>query len=123
MGISPRDVFPVGSTGAKPKPPIRGGVVYLLKCGVFFKIGKSISPKQRYYQLKIQLPEKCELVHEIKTNDINYTEKHWHRRFAARRANGEWFKLKEEDVDEFLQCRRLDVRETIDADDEQDDRV
>jgi hypothetical protein len=50
------------------------------------------------------------LVHEIATNDVDYTERHWHRRFAAQRANGERFLLSGEDVNEFVRCKRLIVK-------------
>ncbi len=109
-GIIPREivVHPPQGQGERRKRD-RRGIVYLLRVGVHFKIGKSIVPKQRYGQLSIQLPEKPDLVHEIVTNDVDYTERHWHRRFVAKRMNGEWFQLSEEEVDEFVQCKRMIV--------------
>src|SRR6266851_2160002 len=58
-GISPQEIMVSSSEEVPPleKGPSRGGVVYLLKCGIHFKIGKSIKPDQRYAALKIQLPE------------------------------------------------------------------
>lgn len=92
-----------------PIEPTREGVVYLLKCGSYFKIGKSTNPKQRYADLKIQLPHKPELVHEIQTNNVDFAEIHWHRRFESQRTNGEWFVLSPEDVSEFVMCLRIVV--------------
>lgn len=85
------------------------GVVYLLRMGKHYKIGKTNNPAQRYSQLKIQLPEKVIVVHEIKTNNIDWLERHWHNVFGAKRTNGEWFLLDGKDVTEFLSCLRLDV--------------
>ena len=105
-------------TGSEVKPaparraiPVRHHrIVYLLQCSGYFKIGKSVNAERRYGELRIQLPEKPVLVHEILTNDVDYCERHWHRRFAPQRANGEWFSLSEEDVTEFARCKRMIVK-------------
>jgi hypothetical protein len=109
-GIVARDVIKLSSDSAPRGGPNRSGVVYLLRCGRYYKIGKSADTERRYGQLRIQLPEKPVLVHEILTNDVNYFERHWHRRFASLRANGEWFSLSGEDVTEFVQCKRMIVK-------------
>jgi hypothetical protein len=73
----------------------------------------------RNAQLKIQLPEKPKMIHKIHTNNIDYVEKHWHKRFALKRANGEWFALDAEDVAEFVQCERMvigDAKHTTSTD-------
>jgi len=134
-GISPRDVIRLATVASeprkpdrkgagsaradpgrnpqvasKPRKPDRKGVVYLLRCSGYYKIGKSINAERRYGELRIQLPERPVLVHEIRTNDVDYCERHWHRRFASQRANGEWFSLSEEDVIEFRRCERMIVK-------------
>lgn len=77
------------------------GFVYLIKSGRHFKIGKANSVEVRHRQLKIQLPQAAEVVHRIKTDDPYGIESYWHRRFADKRLNGEWFALSAEDVKAF----------------------
>lgn len=77
------------------------GAVYLIKSGRFFKVGRSNAVGRRQYELAIQLPEKATLLHSISTDDPAGIEGYWHRRFADRRRNGEWFELTTEDVSAF----------------------
>lgn len=77
------------------------GVVYLVRMAEFHKIGKSNDPGRRIYELGLRLPEKHDVVHVIETDDPSGIEAYWHRRFAAQRSNGEWFRLSPEDVAAF----------------------
>ncbi|MEI9929780.1 MAG: GIY-YIG nuclease family protein [Rhizomicrobium sp.] len=77
------------------------GFVYLLKSGRHYKIGRSISVGQRERQLAIQLPEKAGVIHQIRTDDPVGIEAYWHKRFEAKRKNGEWFELTSADINVF----------------------
>jgi hypothetical protein len=90
------DVSPAATPEAAPV-----GVAYLVKSGRFYKVGRSNAVGRRQYELAIQLPEKATLVHSIATDDPPGIEGYWHRRFADRRRNGEWFELTTGDVAAF----------------------
>jgi hypothetical protein len=77
------------------------GFVYLLRAAKYFKIGRSSSFERRSRELAIQLPERAETIHVIRTDDPVGIELYWHRRFEAKRKNGEWFELSSQDVKAF----------------------
>jgi hypothetical protein len=85
----------------RTKDEVEIGFVYLIKSGRFFKIGKSNSAGRREYELAIQLPEKAKTIHTIRTDDPSGIEAYWHKRFEAKRKNGEWFDLNAMDVAAF----------------------
>jgi hypothetical protein len=99
------------STKLSVGDPINGneciGEVYLFKSGRYFKIGKTTDRVRRGTELKVQLPEKLDLIHSIMTDDPSGVEAYWHRRFESKRMKGEWFDLGSADVKAFKRWRKI----------------
>lgn len=89
--------------------PDKIGYVYLVRHGSRneYKIGKSYNPIRREGEIRLELPEKIQPIHYIKTDDPTGIENYWHSRFANKRKEGEWFSLTTDDVCAFKRWRRI----------------
>ncbi len=85
------------------------GYVYLLKHGSRreYKIGRTNNLLRREGEIRVQLPEKLEPIHYIKTDDPAGIESYWHARFASKRKEGEWFALTTQDIAAFKRWKRI----------------
>ena len=88
-------------------PKIVTGFVYLMRSGRHHKIGRSTSVDGRARQLAIIIPVPPTTIHSIETDDPTGVEAYWHRRFADKRGEGEWFDLSPDDIKAFKRWRRI----------------
>jgi len=100
-GVASRTGNPIPSADDDPQPESVLGYVYLMRSGRYYKVGRSNAVGRRERELAIQLPEKANVIHSIKTDDPAGIESYWHSRFRDRRKNGEWFELTAKDVAAF----------------------
>jgi hypothetical protein len=83
------------------------GFVYLMKSGRHYKIGRTASVGSRERQLAIKIPVPPTTIHIIKTDDPSGVEAYWHKRFAEKRGEGEWFDLSPDDIKAFKRWKRI----------------
>ena len=94
------DLLPQPAADAAGHRPAEG-LVYLRKSGRHYRISHSHQPRRRTNETDAGLPEPPDVVHVIRTDDPSGIEAYWHRRFAAQRVRGEWFRLAGADVRAF----------------------
>lgn len=106
--LPPRAGAAPSAQGASEKPPkVATGYVYLMKSGRHYKIGRTNSVGRREWELGIKIPIPPSTVHVIETDDPPGVEAYWHRRFADRRGEGEWFNLSPADIAAFKRWRKI----------------
>lgn len=82
------------------------GHVYMMRSGRRYKIGHTSSPSRRHREVRLDLPDRTDLVHTIETDDPKGIEAYWHQRFAsARIRETEFFELSAAEVAAFKKRR------------------
>lgn len=76
----------------------RGGYVYLIKSPYGYKIGKTKNMKQRSQLFSVKLPFQIEILRYGWFEDYSAAESRYHRTYAQKRLEGEWFNLNEGDI-------------------------
>ena len=78
------------------------GFVYVIRSKYGHKIGKTTNIKSRTRLFEVKLPFPIELVHYAYFDDHTRAEREIHQMFAAKRLEGEWFDLDEDDVSAIM---------------------
>jgi hypothetical protein len=91
----------IGQMDVGPDSPVTTddvvvGFTYLIRCGVYYKIGRARDVGQRIAGMS--LPEQPEIVAVASCGDYGDLEKALHVVFAHKRGHGEWFRLDDDDV-------------------------
>lgn len=91
----------------EPRSKVETGFVYLMQSGRHYKIGRTNSLGRREWELGIKIPIPPKTIHYIETDDPIGVEAYWHKRFAEKRGEGEWFDLSPEDIKAFKRWKRI----------------
>lgn len=90
----------VKPTKRNAKKSTNPGYVYLLLAeSGHYKIGRTSDPENRAKTFGVKLPFRVEYECVIKTNEMVGLEKELHKKFDAKRIDGEWFALSNDDVE------------------------
>lgn len=75
------------------------GYIYLIRASTgHYKIGRTKDITARFSFFVVKLPFEIELIHHFETPDMRTAEAALHEQYKAKRVNGEWFNLTDEDV-------------------------
>lgn len=72
--------------------------IYIMKCSSFYKIGYSKNPENRLKTVRTHNPLDVKIIATLKTDNYIELERELHDLFYNKRARGEWFELKEDDL-------------------------
>jgi len=87
--------------------PSKEGFVYLIQSGRRYKIGATNDLARRSQAIAVQMPDRTDTVHVIRTDDPFGIEAYWHKRFSNKRTNGEWFELDRSEVAAFKRRKTM----------------
>lgn len=96
----------------RPSKKPRPGYIYLVRAITpdnHYKIGLSKNPVTRIESMSVKLPFPIESIHQFPTNNMHIAERQLHERYADKRANGEWFQLTDQDVQDICGIERMDI--------------
>lgn len=83
----------------KKKYVQKNNSIYLIKCGIYHKIGYALSPKIRKDTLQIGNPYEISLVYSLEYSEVETLERKLHKLYKDKKVRGEWFKLGENDIE------------------------
>lgn len=98
--IAPERLNPIEVVG-EPSNGARSGVVYVLKSAYGYKVGRTRDVPSRMRAFGVQLPFIYTIPFCVWFEDCHEAERRYHDIFAAKRINGEWFDLDQNDVQQI----------------------
>lgn len=81
--------------------------LYLIRCGIHYKIGVARDVSDRLAQLQTGNPVLLELIASFEFDSAEIAERAMHQKFSHLRGTGEWFALSSLDVAQFNQVSFL----------------
>jgi hypothetical protein len=81
---------------------LQKGHVYVIKVLNYYKIGRTINITKRLKSYFTHCPLSPEIIYCVEVENCIKTEKELHKKFDAKRSNGEWFTLDSNDLKELL---------------------
>lgn len=90
----------------RPSATPLGGYVYLVRSQYGVKIGKSINVRSRTRLFEVKLPFPITVEHYAWFDDYSRAERELHGYYHAKRLEGEWFDLSDQDIDHIKQLGR-----------------
>ncbi len=75
------------------KGKLCNGFVYLMRAGVYVKVGVAVDVEKRRREIQLSNPEEVLVLHAWPCADPYDTEAHIHTRLHKYHVRGEWFKL------------------------------
>lgn len=100
VGVYPERLNPIEVIG-EPVTGRKAGVVYLLKSAYGYKVGRTRNVPARMRAFGVHLP----FIYTIPLcswfSDCHAAERRYHKMFAEKRINGEWFDLGEDDIQQL----------------------
>jgi hypothetical protein len=98
--IAPERLNPLEVIGEPTSGP-KCGVVYVLKSAYGYKVGRTRNVPARMRAFGVHLPFIYSFVLCSWFDDCQMAEATYHKLFAAKRINGEWFNLVDEDIEKI----------------------
>lgn len=75
--------------------------LYIIKCGIYYKIGYASNVRERFYNYNVHNPFECVLIGYSEYDDISHcknVEKYIYSSFLSSHHKGEWYILSQEDL-------------------------
>jgi hypothetical protein len=89
---------PARRSEARPSDYPTEGYVYVIRSRYGYKIGKTVNIRERTRLFAVKLPFPISMEYCARFDDYTAAERQFHRTFAGKRLEGEWFDLDEADL-------------------------